>query len=554
MTTVVSTYPEFPKCPSYGFSVQPVYLVKVVSREQGYERVDRRWARALHSYTSVPMGDRDEADIYAILTFWHAMGGMKTTFIVKDYTDFKSCQVQQTADELDQPLVFVSTGLYRLVKRYKSGTLTQDREITCPLGSTITIANTLGALQDAAHYTVDENTGLLKVLAGFVGTPGTWGGEFNVPVRFNSELQVELSNKAIQNLSFSLMEKRIALATSLSSDPIILQAHGSAHMLFRSRAHLLGNRPLGGTAHITFGASGNASGLNRIHGTAHMVFAATGSPTRGALRGTASMVFGGSGSPTKGGIAGKAHMVFGASGTLTPPPPPSNIRQIAVDYSRGGDVTMSVSFPADTLSGSVILAFYTIRDYAGNPVVTDGVNTYSTEISDVSSSDGQFFTGLAAIENAAVVTAGSPLTVDWSAFAGADHRGVAFLEVTNMDASAIIAAVGQAQFLGSDDGTDSLDSGTLNNPTAQDVAVIGISFNSSGGDGGDPPWPLPLPGSAFTATSGGTGWADQGGDPQMQVEDAEFSSSGNHDATFTPTTVSGSQENYTTLGIMLKKV
>jgi uncharacterized protein (TIGR02217 family) len=211
----------FPECPGYGFNVQPQYLVKIVCREDGFERIDRRWARSLSVFTVVPVGDRDEAEIQSILYFWHAMGGRATPFLIKDWTDYKSCPTQDDVAATDQLVAAVTLSdastAYQLVKTYRVGALAQPREITQPKGDTIVVANSLGAVQ--TDFTLDEATGLLKPGVSFTGTPKSWGGEFYVPVRFNSELDTQIVDKQIQSVTFTLMEKRIALAKTFETSP-----------------------------------------------------------------------------------------------------------------------------------------------------------------------------------------------------------------------------------------------------------------------------------------------------------------------------------------------
>lgn len=211
----------FPECPGYGFNVQPQYLVKIVARGEGFEHIDRRWARSLSVFTAVPMGDSDEATIQSILYFWHAMGGRATTFLIKDWTDYKSCRVQEDLSAVDQLLTAVTLAdastAYQLTKTYRVGTIAQPREITQPKGDTIVVANSLGATQ--TDFTLDEATGLIKPGVSFTGTPMTWGGEFYVPVRFNSELDTQVVDKQIQTVTFTLAEKRIALAKTFQGSP-----------------------------------------------------------------------------------------------------------------------------------------------------------------------------------------------------------------------------------------------------------------------------------------------------------------------------------------------
>ena len=213
MTIIADTSPIFPACPTFGFTAEPEYLVKITAREGGYERRDRKWSRPLIKFTGVPLGDQPQADIEAVLYFWHAMGGMSSPFRFKDWTDFKSCRLDATPAATDQPLVPSGDTpvSYRLVKQYVVGSVIQQREILRPVGSSILIANETGAVQSAADWHLDESTGLVTLASGFAGTPTAWGGEFYVWVRFNGQLNPQISNFLAQNLTVQLAELRVPL-------------------------------------------------------------------------------------------------------------------------------------------------------------------------------------------------------------------------------------------------------------------------------------------------------------------------------------------------------
>lgn len=201
----------FPACPSFGFTSGPRYKVKIIEREGGYERRTRKWSRPLHRYTSVPMGTRAEEDIQEVLYFWHAMGGPAEGFRLKDHADYKSCKTHQTPTPLDQPFILIedSPGGYQLVKTYVVGTREQVREIYKPKGDTIRVANEVGVEQPDTAWTLDEGTGLLTLGETFAGVPTSWGGEFYVYARFDSELDIAIAERNIQACDFSLSEIRI---------------------------------------------------------------------------------------------------------------------------------------------------------------------------------------------------------------------------------------------------------------------------------------------------------------------------------------------------------
>src|ERR1041384_2339829 len=97
--------PHFPICPAYGFRADPFILVKIITREGGYELVDRKWSQARRQYDGTPLGDRAQADIESILYFWLAVGGMAGRFRFTDYTDYKSSRLDDEISEIDQPLL-----------------------------------------------------------------------------------------------------------------------------------------------------------------------------------------------------------------------------------------------------------------------------------------------------------------------------------------------------------------------------------------------------------------------------------------------------------------
>lgn len=208
----------FPTCPTFGFVSEPQVLVKITAREGGYERRDRKWARSLRSYTSVPMSPsqqgRAEDDILDILDFWEAMGGMWMGFRFRDWLDYKSCRRSNEPTATDQPLVPTgdSPSGYRLVKNYatKSGRTIQPREIQRPIGSTIAVANEVGAIQTS--WTLNESTGVLTPGGSFSGVPTSWGGEFDVWCRFDAQFNPIAANHQIMDVTIQLKEIKVPLA------------------------------------------------------------------------------------------------------------------------------------------------------------------------------------------------------------------------------------------------------------------------------------------------------------------------------------------------------
>lgn len=207
-TITPDTLETFPVLPSWGFIATPTYRTKFAEREGGYERPNRQWDRPLLFISAAPL-EKKVTDMESVLTFFHAMGGRATYFRIRDYSDYKSCSVRATAAATDQPLTATADdpGVYQLVKHYTAGSATQVREIYKPIGSTILVANELGVAQ--TDFTLDEGTGQLTPGGGFSGTPTTWGGEFDVEVRFVSdEFPLEVATFGTWNGRLGMRERR----------------------------------------------------------------------------------------------------------------------------------------------------------------------------------------------------------------------------------------------------------------------------------------------------------------------------------------------------------
>lgn len=222
-TLIIDLAPTFPECPGFGFTVEPRYMVKAVEREGGFERVDRRWSRPLCFITAAPTGNKAASVISDVLNFWHAVGGQAGEFRFRDWSDYKSCQLQNipgtsAADQPFEVAVGVSPTGYQLIKEYTAvgpgspGTyLTQAREIYRPIGSTIKVWNTLGAAQ--TDWTLDESTGILTPGGTFTGTPGGWSGLFDLWCRFASDIAITIVDgpdgaDRILSATFTLRERR----------------------------------------------------------------------------------------------------------------------------------------------------------------------------------------------------------------------------------------------------------------------------------------------------------------------------------------------------------
>jgi len=201
MTATFLESPAFPGCPAYGFVSDPEYSVSVTRTASGYEKRNQNWRYPLQRMI-VTIGPRNRADIEIVHAFYHAVRGRTVAFRVKDWTDYKTGSVDETPTATDQPLIAIPGGSdFQLVKRYQFGIdqdgdpVYQDRPIYKPVTGTVVLS---GA------GTVDYATGRVTGGAG-----GTWGGEFDLPMRFDSGFPVEIENWKIHSVQFALQEIRV---------------------------------------------------------------------------------------------------------------------------------------------------------------------------------------------------------------------------------------------------------------------------------------------------------------------------------------------------------
>jgi uncharacterized protein (TIGR02217 family) len=202
--------PPFPSCPKFGATSEPEYSVNVVSTAGGWEYRNLNSAASLSRITlTVGPGPDLDDEVQELLEFWHALGGSHIGFRYRDRADYKSCRVSGTVSSTDQPLVQITGSTYQITKRYQAGAQYRDRTIKKPTESTILIADAGTLKTPGADYTIDDTTGIVTL--GF--TPAgsmTWGGEYDLPMRFDSTFPVEQIQYRVQSVSFTLKEFRVA--------------------------------------------------------------------------------------------------------------------------------------------------------------------------------------------------------------------------------------------------------------------------------------------------------------------------------------------------------
>lgn len=206
---------RFPVCPSFGQVSAPGYNVGIARVQSGREKRNAFWQYPLLTIT-ITVGPRMEDEVELVLECFHGVGGTEFGFRFHDGADYKSCRLAETPAATDQPIVATddSPPEYQLTKGYTFGLRTQYRRIQKPVDGTILIAADGETLEEGVDYTLDYTTGLVTFLTVDPdGSPApvlTWGGEFDVPVRFQDpNLPIVLMDAQINSVDFVLREIRV---------------------------------------------------------------------------------------------------------------------------------------------------------------------------------------------------------------------------------------------------------------------------------------------------------------------------------------------------------
>lgn len=112
----------------------------------------------------------------ALRDFFMIARGQLNAFRLKDFTDYK---VGSGAGGGGSGVFATLTSTtFQMYKRYTVGSTTFDQIIQKPVASTVVVT---GGVSPVVDYT----TGIVTVAS---GTPTSWAGEFDVPVRFGGDM------------------------------------------------------------------------------------------------------------------------------------------------------------------------------------------------------------------------------------------------------------------------------------------------------------------------------------------------------------------------------
>jgi uncharacterized protein (TIGR02217 family) len=193
--------------PGYPCLSEPRFSTTITQVSGGDEGNNQNWVHALRRFT-LPEAVREFSVILDLLDHGYIMAGPHRAFPFRDPLDFASVRLlvpnEPTVDVLlrisatDQALGTGDglTRTFQLAKTYSRGGQTYARTIGLPLTADLLIADN-GT--PTAAYTVTRPGGLVT----FTDAPDdghalTWGGLFDVPVRFESDDAIAAMVKTYQ--------------------------------------------------------------------------------------------------------------------------------------------------------------------------------------------------------------------------------------------------------------------------------------------------------------------------------------------------------------------
>ncbi len=192
--------PRFPENIGVGAVGGPEFSTQVVKVSGGGEQRNGAWTYPLHRW-DVSQGIRTHADFVTVRAFFMTMKGRLHGWRFKDLSDFS---VAHTGTE--KGVVSGITGTtFQLVKRYTSGSQTQDRQILKPIAAGFELKDSGTTLTLTTDYTLNTTTGVVTTTTSRTAANLTWAGEFDVPMRFDTD---RLSERLVgRNLSKGLIHE-----------------------------------------------------------------------------------------------------------------------------------------------------------------------------------------------------------------------------------------------------------------------------------------------------------------------------------------------------------
>ena len=196
----------FPIHVSHGSVGGPDWPAEIVPLASGHEERNTAWSAPLRTYDA-KFGVRTPEELYEVLELYYVARGKLDGFRLLDWTDYRSVAPRLVPTFVDQAL---GTGngvqtQFQLIKRYARGAHQFFRTITKPFGTLLVGVN---GVATPAGWTLNAATGVVTFAAPPAGGAVlTWGGQFHVPVRFDTKLDIVSRSAAIGDIPAILLRE-----------------------------------------------------------------------------------------------------------------------------------------------------------------------------------------------------------------------------------------------------------------------------------------------------------------------------------------------------------
>lgn len=184
--------------PGYPCLSSPRFSTTITSASDGDEGRNRNWKHPLRKF-KLPAGEARNWEVIAdLMDMALILSGPWKSFAWRDPLDFASIRLatanEKTADILERLSPIDQnfgtgdglTRVFQLTKLYQRGSFTYSRPILLPILDSLQLADA-GAAIDAG-FSVTRQGGVVTFdVAPLAGHALTWGGLFDIPVRFDSD-------------------------------------------------------------------------------------------------------------------------------------------------------------------------------------------------------------------------------------------------------------------------------------------------------------------------------------------------------------------------------
>jgi uncharacterized protein (TIGR02217 family) len=183
---------QIPGWPCYS---SPRFSTTITATSGGAEKRNRNWAHPLHTFR-LPEAIREQETYEALHDHWLIVGGRESTFPFRDPLDFATVplafpNVIPDFTATDQILGSGDglTRVFQLSKEYTRGGFTYQRPIYLPvLDSLALLVNGFTPAHWGYTYEISRPGGEVTFTPALaIGHTATWGGLFDVEVRFERD-------------------------------------------------------------------------------------------------------------------------------------------------------------------------------------------------------------------------------------------------------------------------------------------------------------------------------------------------------------------------------